>query len=175
MSDMPAAEQPSLASMRLAIARAQTRRAFRSVGILGGCLVVLLAVTNRDARGSALGVFVASTTITSLVWPLFLQSRARPLSEQDATELRELTARGRRRPGRGQAIALGPILVVGLWWVSPPLGALVLGTAMGTQLALLYWVRTAKRRIGDSGLDTQIRNFAITNPRDPMFGSADLG
>ena len=72
-------------------------------------------------------------------------------------------------------MALGPILVVGLWWVSPPLGALVLGMAMGTQLALLYWVRTAKRRIGDSGLDTQIRNFAITNPRDPMFGSADSG
>jgi hypothetical protein len=161
--------------MRLAIARAQTRRAFRSVGILGGCLVALLVVTNRDARGSALAVSLGSTIVTSLVWPLFLQSRARPLSEQDAAELRELTARGRRRPGRSQAIALGPILVVGLWWVSPPLGALVLGMAMGTQLALLYWCRTAKHRIGDSGLDTQIRNFAITNPSDPMFGPADPG
>jgi hypothetical protein len=161
-----------LGAMRQDIVDVVLRRSLRNLGLILIVVSCSPLVLPSDVIVAALAVFLASTLISAVVWPIYLRSRIRSLSEDDAVAFRA-AAQARRGMGLNGPTAGAALITIGApavaYLINPLLAVIVIGWATGVQLAVLWWCRTAPTRAGKDALDGFISGLAITKPNHRMF------
>ena len=162
--------------MRRDIVPVLYRRVVRNSCLMLALLCALLVVIPRDLAVAALVAFLASTMVSAMLWPFYLRSRVRALTENDAIAFKaaRTTTRG---VGVNTPTFLAALLVLGLpalaYLIHPVLAAVVLGWALGVQVALAWWCRTAPARVGEDALDFVISGLAMSRPNHRLFSEGD--
>jgi hypothetical protein len=161
-----------LESMRRAIRPAIGQRSVRNVCVFSITMAGVLLCTPPDDRSATSVAFALAAVVLTLLWLVRFHSKMRALTEAQALDLARTARASRAAPRMGPIALVSLLLVVGCaGLIEPPLGGLVLGAWLGTQVATLLWSWKATAWFGVSALDTLIGFFAISNPRHSMFGS----
>lgn len=161
-----------LGTMRQDIVEVVLRRSLRNLLLIVIVVACSLWVLPSEILMMALVVFLASTLISVVVWPIYLRSRIRSLSEADAVAFRS-AARANRGMGLNGPTLVAALITLGTpavaYLINPLLAVVVIGCAAGVQFAVMWWCRTAPTRVGEDALDGFISGLAITKPNHRIF------